>query len=111
MAKIILSVNEAQQALSRYFDNSANGFPYADAGYTVEIKLPEAPAPVAPLHPPLTENDKRFALADFVCEIRNAAEGRQPNLIAAIKAARTLTGMGLKDAKDFTEGMIRDAQI
>jgi ribosomal protein L7/L12 len=43
---------------------------------------------------------KGEVLADFAQQVRNP---QKANKIALIKAARTLTGMSLRDAKDFIE--------
>ena len=63
-----------------------------------------AAAPVAVAAAPAAGDSEDSASGDEQTEFEVILQGIGDNKIAVIKAVRSITGLGLKDAKDFVEG-------
>ena len=63
-----------------------------------------AAAPVAVAAAPAAGDSEDSASGDEQTEFEVILQGIGDNKIAVIKAVRTITGLGLKDAKDIVEG-------
>ena len=63
-----------------------------------------AAAPVAVATAPAAGDSEDSASGDEQTEFEIILQGVGDNKIAVIKAVRTITGLGLKDAKDIVEG-------
>ena len=63
-----------------------------------------AAAPVAVAAAPVAGDSEDSASGDEQTEFEVILQGIGDNKIAVIKAVRSITGLGLKDAKDIVEG-------